>query len=66
MVKDNNVSFMKRPAIWASSAFMTGIAAGVGTAENDVLIPAVVILLSLYAVIAGTVLFTNTSTCRAC
>lgn len=64
MVKDNNVSFMKRPAIWASSAFMTGIAAGVGTAENDVLIPAVVILLSLYAVIAGTVLFTNTSTCR--
>lgn len=64
MVSGYNCKLVKRPAIWASGAFMAGIAAGVGTAKYDALIPAVIILFSLYLLIMGLILFTNSNNCR--
>lgn len=50
MVKNSNIINVKRPAIWACSAFMLGIVCGVYSAKHDMLMTAVIVLLALYAV----------------
>ena len=61
MVNEEKQFAIKRPAIWASGAFMAGIVAGVYTVRNNMLMPAVIILLALYAAVICAILFLSIS-----
>ena len=47
-----NTLKVKRPAIWVGTAFMTGIAAGVGTAKNGKIYEAVAAVLFMFMLCA--------------
>ena len=56
MVSDTYPNKIKRPAIWACSAFMAGILAGVWAAKHDFFNEIIFMLLAVYAVVVVTFL----------